>query len=80
MPSTGNWTGDEVRKTFLEFFQERGHKIVPSSSVVPFNDPTLHFTNAGMNQFKPIFLGTIASSNDWSKLKRAADSQKVYWQ
>ncbi|KAI1496106.1 tRNA synthetases class II (A)-domain-containing protein [Biscogniauxia marginata] len=71
------WTGVGVRKTFLEFFEERGHTIVPSSSVVPHNDPTLLFTNAGMNQFKPIFLGTIASSDDMSKLKRAVDSQKV---
>lgn len=50
---------------------------MPSGSVVPHNDPTLLFTNAGMNQFKPIFLGTITSSDDMSKLKRAVDSQKV---
>ncbi|KAI1209753.1 tRNA synthetases class II (A)-domain-containing protein [Annulohypoxylon truncatum] len=70
------WTGVGVRKTFLEFFENRGHKIVPSSSVVPHNDPTLLFTNAGMNQFKPIFLGTIASTDDMSKVKRAVDTQK----
>ncbi|KAK8075116.1 Alanine--tRNA ligase [Apiospora hydei] len=70
------WTGVGVRKTFFEFFEQRGHTIVPSSSVVPHDDPTLLFTNAGMNQFKPIFLGTIASTNDMSKLKRAVDSQK----
>ncbi|KAI5865888.1 tRNA synthetases class II (A)-domain-containing protein [Durotheca rogersii] len=70
------WTGVRVRKTFFEFFEERGHTIVPSSSVVPYNDPTLLFTNAGMNQFKPIFLGTIAGSDDLSKLKRAVDTQK----
>ena len=45
------WTGDEVRSAFLRFFEERGHKIVRSSSLVPTNDPTLLFTNAGMNQF-----------------------------
>ncbi|KAK8043687.1 alanyl-tRNA synthetase [Apiospora rasikravindrae] len=70
------WTGVGVRKTFFEFFEQRGHTIVPSSSVVPHDDPTLLFTNAGMNQFKPIFLGTVASTNDMSKLKRAVDSQK----
>ncbi|KAK8072132.1 alanyl-trna synthetase [Apiospora saccharicola] len=70
------WTGVRVRKTFFEFFEQRGHTIVPSSSVVPHDDPTLLFTNAGMNQFKPIFLGSIASTNDMSKLKRAVDSQK----
>ncbi|KAI0106644.1 tRNA synthetases class II (A)-domain-containing protein [Daldinia grandis] len=70
------WTGVGVRKTFFEFFEKNGHTIVPSSSVVPHNDPTLLFTNAGMNQFKPIFLGTISSSDEMSKLKRAVDTQK----
>src|SRR6202041_1233553 len=51
------WTGNEVRKTFLKFFEERGHRGVRSSSLVPTNDPTLLFTNAGMNQFKNVFLG-----------------------
>jgi alanyl-tRNA synthetase len=51
------WTGNEVRKTFLKFFEERGHRAVRSSSLVPTNDPTLLFTNAGMNQFKDVFLG-----------------------
>ncbi|PKS09948.1 hypothetical protein jhhlp_004571 [Lomentospora prolificans] len=70
------WTGEKVRKTFHDFFAERGHSIVPSSSVVPHNDPTLLFTNAGMNQFKPIFLGTINKTDDMASLKRAADTQK----
>ena len=55
-PST-TWTGNRVRQTFLKFFEERGHRVVRSSSLVPHNDPTLLFTNAGMNQFKDVFLG-----------------------
>jgi len=50
-------TGNEIRKTFLRFFDERAHRVVRSSSLVPTNDPTLLFTNAGMNQFKDVFLG-----------------------
>src|SRR5215472_8816337 len=50
-------SGNDIRKTFLNFFEERGHRVVRSSSLVPANDPTLLFTNAGMNQFKDVFLG-----------------------
>ena len=50
-------TGDEIRQCFLDFFANRGHRVVRSGSLVPGNDPTLLFTNAGMNQFKDVFLG-----------------------
>ena len=66
-----------MRSTFIEFFQSKGHTAVPSSSVVPHNDPTLLFANAGMNQFKPIFLGTVDPNSDFARLRRACDSQKV---
>lgn len=61
----------EIRQQFISFFQERGHKFVPSSPVVPLDDPTLIFANAGMNQFKPYFLGS--SVPDFA---RAVNSQK----
>jgi alanyl-tRNA synthetase len=54
---SGKFSGNEIRATFLRFFEERGHRVVRSSSLVPTNDPTLLFTNAGMNQFKDVFLG-----------------------
>jgi alanyl-tRNA synthetase len=64
-------TGHEIRQRFLDFFAARGHRVVPSSSLVPANDPTLLFTNAGMNQFKDVFLGL--EKRDY---RRAASSQK----
>ncbi|NBC01493.1 MAG: alanine--tRNA ligase [Bacteroidetes bacterium] len=73
MPSTDahTLTSEVVRQQFLDFFQEKGHEIVDSASLVPQNDPTLLFTNAGMNQFKDVFLGE--GSRPYS---RAADTQK----
>lgn len=64
-------TSNEIRNKFLEFFASKSHTIVPSSAIVVKNDPTLLFTNAGMNQFKDIFLG-----NSTKSFLRAADSQK----
>lgn len=64
-------TSKEIRKAFLDFFASKQHKIVPSAPMVVKNDPTLMFTNAGMNQFKDIFLG-----NEPAASKRVADSQK----
>jgi alanyl-tRNA synthetase len=64
-------TGNEIRETFLKFFEQRDHRRVRSSSLVPANDPTLLFTNAGMNQFKDVFLGI--EKRDYS---RATTCQK----
>ena len=60
-----------IRKQFLDFFEQKKHKIMRSASVVPIDDPTLLFTNAGMNQFKPFFLGKEIPSN-----RRIVNSQK----
>lgn len=64
-------TSQEIRRQFLDFFRNKQHTIVPSAPVVPFDDPTLLFTNAGMNQFKDVFLATGSRS-----YSRAADTQK----
>lgn len=64
-------TVNEIRKTFLNYFEKNGHKILPSSSLVPDNDPTLMFTNSGMVQFKNIFTGAETAA-----FKRATTSQK----
>jgi alanyl-tRNA synthetase len=64
-------TAEEIRRAFLDFFAEKGHKIVPSAPIVVRNDPTLLFTNAGMNQFKDYFLG-----NKKAEHTRVADTQK----
>jgi alanyl-tRNA synthetase len=64
-------TSRQIRSGFISFFQNRGHTFIPSAPVVPLGDPTLLFTNAGMNQFKDIFLGQKKSS-----FLRAVNSQK----
>src|SRR4030088_262058 len=64
-------TGSQTRRKFLDFFIEKGHREVASSSLVPAGDPTLLFTNAGMNQFKDVFLG-----REQREYRRAASSQK----
>ncbi len=64
-------TSAEIRQQYLDFFASKGHQIVPSAPIVNKNDPTLMFTNAGMNQFKDFFLG-----NETPKYRRVADTQK----
>lgn len=64
-------TAKEIRESFKSFFNSKGHQIVPSAPMVIKDDPTLMFTNAGMNQFKDIILGNVPA-----RYKRVADSQK----
>ena len=64
-------TANEIRESFKKFFEEKGHQIVPSAPMVIKDDPTLMFTNAGMNQWKDIILGTREPEP-----RRRADSQK----
>ncbi len=73
----GDWPANKVRSTFVDYFKEKnGHSFVPSSSTIPYEDPTLLFANAGMNQYKAIFLGTVDPSSSYAQLKRAVNSQK----
>ena len=65
--------GNEIRQKFLEYFEKNGHKIVHSSPLLPANDPTLLFVNAGMNQFKDVFLG-----NEKRDYTRATSFAKMY--
>ncbi|MEN8194299.1 MAG: alanine--tRNA ligase-related protein, partial [Bacteroidota bacterium] len=64
-------TSKEIRNQFLDFFKDKEHRIIPSAPVVPYDDPTLLFTNAGMNQFKDVFLGN--GKRDYT---RATNTQK----
>ena len=66
-------SSQQIRDQFLKFFEEKNHQIVSSSSLVPYEDPTLLFTNAGMNQFKDVFLG-----EEKRKYTKAASSQNVF--
>ncbi len=66
-------TGDEIRSLYLDFFKEKGHSVIPSSSLIPYGDPTLLLTTAGMVQFKPYFLGEVVPPN-----RRLASCQKSF--
>ncbi|KAJ9060947.1 Alanine--tRNA ligase [Entomophthora muscae] len=70
------WPANKVREAYFTYFAEHGHTFVPSSPTIPHDDPTLLFANAGMNQYKPIFLGTADPTTDFGKLKRAYNAQK----
>lgn len=71
------WPTTRIRQTFIDFFADKyEHKFVPSSPSAPLNDPTLLFANAGMNQFKPIFLGQAQPGTELATLRRAVNSQK----
>ncbi|MEA3297320.1 MAG: alanine--tRNA ligase-related protein, partial [candidate division Zixibacteria bacterium] len=61
----------QIRQSFLDYFERNDHRVIPSSPVIPFDDPTILFTNAGMNQFKDVFLNT--GTRPYS---RATDTQK----
>ncbi|XP_077840742.1 alanine--tRNA ligase, cytoplasmic isoform X6 [Macaca mulatta] len=69
-------TASEIRQRFIDFFKRNEHTYIHSSATIPLDDPTLLFANAGMNQFKPIFLNTIDPSHPMAKLSRAANTQK----
>ncbi|KAG2519310.1 hypothetical protein JM16_007200 [Phytophthora kernoviae] len=77
--SVENWPAARIRKTFVEYFEQQKdlpHTFYRSCPVVPLDDPTLLFINAGMNQYKPIFLGQVDPSHPMAKLERACNSQK----
>lgn len=74
--SSLEWSATKVRSTFIDFFKTKKHEFVPSSPVLPYEDPTLLFINSGMCQFKSIFQGTIDPSTLFGALKRAVNSQK----
>uniref|UniRef100_A0A0E0EWA1 Alanine--tRNA ligase n=1 Tax=Oryza meridionalis TaxID=40149 RepID=A0A0E0EWA1_9ORYZ len=76
MAASTEWPASRVRETFISFFESKSHTRWPSSPVVPVDDPTLLFANAGMNQFKPVFLGTAAPDAPLGRLRRACNTQK----
>ena len=65
-------SAEQIRSSFIDFFKKKGHEFVPSSPIVPIGDETLLFANAGMNQFKDIFLGLVSP-----EFPRAVNSQKM---
>ena len=69
-------TAKQIRERFFNFFKNKRHEYVHSSSTIPRDDPTLLFANAGMNQFKPVFVGTVDPNSDMAKWKRVVNSQK----
>ncbi|KAI0267165.1 tRNA synthetases class II (A)-domain-containing protein [Gloeopeniophorella convolvens] len=75
-PSSGRLSETQIRQAFFDYFQSKNHTYVRSSSTIPYEDPTLLFANAGMNQYKSIFLGTVDPNSDLAKLKRAYNTQK----
>ncbi|CAO2177209.1 unnamed protein product [Urochloa humidicola] len=76
MESSLEWPARRAREEFITFFESKGHTLWRSSPVVPLDDPTLLFANAGMNQFKPVFLGTAAPDSPLGRLRRACNTQK----
>ncbi len=76
VPSTRPTRSADVRRAFIEFFESKGHAFVPSAPVVPHDDPTLLFINAGMNQFKPVFQEVVPPGSPLEGLTRAVNSQK----
>ena len=68
-------TANDIRRSYLEYFERHGHRIVPSSPLVPHDDPTLLFTNAGMNQFKDLFLGR--EKRDYTRATTAQKCMRV---
>ncbi|KAL6527043.1 hypothetical protein OROGR_016133 [Orobanche gracilis] len=75
-PTGPEWPATRVRDTFIKFFEGKAHVLFKSSPVVPHNDPSILFANAGMNQFQPIFLGTADPNTELSKLSCACNTQK----
>ncbi|KAL0073285.1 alanyl-tRNA synthetase [Phycomyces blakesleeanus] len=70
------WPANKVRSAFISYFEKNSHVFYPSSSTVPHDDPTLLFANAGMNQYKSVFLGTVDPNSPLATIRRAVNSQK----